>query len=166
MKINNTVYQALIQEAIRVCTLLGEKVPEDISFKLGSRYRSAGVVKKDKNEIQISQRLAEYATHEEVVNTIIHEIFHILAPNDVHAGRWKQLAKKFNMRTDLVKIYGKIKRLGEILPEEYQKKHAHYKIKCTECNNFSYRLRKSKVISNPSMFRCRRCGASLEIEIV
>ena len=106
--------------------------------------------------IEISKSLL-ICSETEIAETIAHEVLHTCPGCRNHQTLWKLYAKRMN------ELFGyNISRIGSypIFPEK-EAKAAKYTLKCKKCGTLITRTRLSKVIKNPSRYRCR-CGGSLE----
>lgn len=96
---------------------------------------------------------------QEVKEVIFHELLHTCPGCLNHGVRWKQLAGRVN------EAYGChiTTTAGENHDGINQDRIPYrYKIRCTKCGRETFRLRRSKVIDHPELYRCR-CGGILEI---
>lgn len=110
--------------------------------------------------IEISKALIE-APEESIKEVLAHEILHTTPGGDNHTGLWKKYASMMNQS------YGyHIKRtiapeaLGVSLARE--KPPAKYLIICKKCGIVQERSRVSRVIKQPSLYRCK-CGGALKV---
>lgn len=65
------------------------------TFKWNNRRQAYGVCSYIKKEIQLSKILTVVCTHDQVENTILHEIAHAIAGSDAgHGYRWQKIARQ------------------------------------------------------------------------
>lgn len=122
----------------------------------------------------LNQPYANMATHEEIMNTLVHEIAHS-APNCMnHKGPWKAVAQKIYLYNGM-----KIQRLASIEGNEtvsqyvadrkqlkYSTPHTYYEMHCNGCNSKMRTYeRKTKAVEKimrlkeNSGYFCRKCGS-------
>ncbi len=111
--------------------------------------------------IEISKALLEAPT-QSIKEVLAHEVLHTTPDGDKHTGIWKKYAAIMNQS------YGyHIKRtlspeaLGVNLSKV--KAPAKYLIICKKCGMVQERSRVSRVIKQPSLYRCK-CGGKLKIQ--
>lgn len=162
MRLDDIKLLELSTEAIEIVEeVLNVDVPR-IRFSLYDAKSHFGVAKIRSQEVQISRYVANFHTEEACVNTLIHEILHIVNPREGHTGRWLSHAKTFN-RSKFASTYGDITRAYK--PSESQEierqKDVKYEIKCTVCGKIISRKKMSNLVKHPSHYRCK-CGGRLE----
>lgn len=106
-------------------------------------------------QLEISIMLKEWES-QKLKEVIIHEVLHTCKGCLNHGALWKELAAEVN------KAYGySIKRTAE--PQNPENVY-RYRIRCSSCGNTSYRIKKSKIVQKPEIYRCARCGGALEVD--
>lgn len=159
--------EKLMLEAINELKQIGIEPAESIKgIKVNSRAkRRLGCCKKvlDQGKIQYEIEIAkmmEVMTDRQIKEVIHHELLHTCKGCMNHGQKWKSLAAKVN------KNYGyHIETTAKILGNEEQKeKRFKYEIRCTKCGNTGYRMKKSKVVSQPENYRCSKCGGKLAVK--
>ena len=111
---------------------------------------SAGTCNNDLKAIKISKNVAKIRGYEHVMNTLIHEILHICAPDCYHDGLWLELATIFN-NSDVTETYRyNYGRITSTYTKTYEQLHNHkYKILCTYCDEvIAYYHRKCKAVKD------------------
>lgn len=103
--------------------------------------------------IEISSSLAE-KDDRAVKEVILHELLHTCPDCLNHGKTWKSLAQRVN------RVYGfnitATARAEDCGPPAYR-----YMIVCRKCGRKIYRMRKSRVVTEPKAYRCS-CGGRLE----
>ena len=95
--------------------------------------------------------------------TIIHELLHSCKGCMNHGKNWKYLAEKVN------KAYNyNIKRCSSADDKGVQEETrpisdnpVNYIIKCNQCGHIYTRIRMSRAVQHPELYRCGRCGGTL-----
>ncbi len=104
-------------------------------------------------------------------DTILHELLHTVSGCMNHGEKWKRLAemvnKKYGMhisRTNSAEDKGVTYRRDPYWHYEvtYRVNNNVYLIKCQCCGHTYKRMKKSKVVQHPELFRCGRCNGKLE----
>lgn len=110
-------------------------------------------------EIEISTML-EDETDRQIKEIIHHELLHTCKGCLNHGQKWKSQAARVNQ------IFGyHIKTTAEITDsEDIEEKQYKYVIKCSECGNTGYRMKKSRVVKQPENYRCSKCGGQLSVK--
>ena len=149
----------LSEEAMAIVELsLGRTIDFDINFIVSNSKRIGGTAYRTKNEIRISKYVMQYHDENKCMNTLIHEILHLLSKDKGHKGDWKRLATMFN-NTKYANLYGMIKRT--YTPTEEQHESAKYLVTCIKCERKIHRHKFVKIVSNPENFRCK-CGGGFK----
>lgn len=108
--------------------------------------------------IEISTVL-EQETDQMIKEIIIHELLHTCKGCFNHGKEWKRKAAEVN------RMYGyKIKTYAEPKQQDIENKTEpgyKYIIECKGCGTIGYRKKKSKLIQNPQLYRCGKCGGRL-----
>ena len=107
---------------------------DDWTFKLNNAKRCFGTCNYKNKTIYISRIIAKLNSEDEVKDTILHEIAHILAGKQGHNHIWKEQCLKIgaNPKRDCGKEI--------ILPR------GKYEAVCKKCSTIYKRFRKSKVL--------------------
>lgn len=113
-------------------------------------------------EIEISRHL-ESMDDRFIKEVIAHELLHSCRGCMNHGSQWKELAAKMNS------AYGyHIKRTIECGKENGDsgapdRRKYRYCIQCKKCGNTTYRMRKSRVVTDVVHYRCAVCGGRLKV---
>ena len=113
--------------------------------------------------IQISAVLLDECNDEiGLKNTIIHELLHSCDGCMNHGASWKRLAEKVNS-----KLGYNIKRCSSASEKGVVEDHRldnrrQYVIVCEKCGLTYTRQRACRLVENPELFRCGRCGGKLK----
>lgn len=132
---------------------------KDVPIKINYRAkRMYGCCRKidEKFVIEISDFLFEHL-HQEIKNTIAHELIHTCYGCFNHGKRFKYYCDKLNTIGYNVTTTYKGNEINQI------KDNAKYVVVCEKCNIKIYRMKKSKLITNPELYRCSKCRGKLEI---
>ena len=89
------------------------------------------------------------------MNTIAHELIHTCYGCFNHGKRFKYYCDKINLLGYNVTTTYKGKEVTQIQNE------AKYRVMCENCKTKMYRMKKSKLITNPQLYRCSRCKGKL-----
>lgn len=115
-------------------------------------------------EIQLSDVLLDdNADDFPAVETMIHEILHLLTPHENHGGEWKRYAGQITRKTEFEITTcgdeGRFEKYG-VKPLS-SKKEPKYIIKCTNCGHqWSYQ-RMTRAVQYVDRCTCGGCGAKL-----
>lgn len=113
--------------------------------------------------IEISKALSA-APEESIKEVLAHEVLHTTPGGYKHTGNWKNYAKLMNKGFGYqIKRTNSPESLGVTLAKE--RPAAKYLIVCQNCGLTMERARKSKVIKQPSLYRCK-CGGRLKVSVV
>lgn len=100
------------------------------------------------------------ANEQEIKNVVAHEVLHTCSGCYNHGKLWKAYATKLN------NIYGynitsttTYEKVGIQKPEK--KETYRYKITCQKCGKEFYRMKKSKLVTDTTRYRCG-CGGKLK----
>lgn len=109
-------------------------------------------------EIEISAMLKE-KDDRQIKEIIHHELLHTCKGCLNHGQEWKALAAKVN------DTYGYcIKTTADFSDSPGRKEEQYrYEIRCAQCGNTGYRMKKSKVVTHPENYRCSKCGGPLTV---
>lgn len=135
---------------------LSTKYLEKNGNKIFIRY-----AKYKKHKIEISAWVMEL--NEEIIkNTIIHELIHCLPMCNNHGKVFKEYAKYINNQLGYdIKTTGNKKEDYKKSNKKYiEEKQYKYIIKCKDCGELYYRMRKPK---NLQRYRCSLCNGKLII---
>lgn len=169
----NKLLDEVITQAKALGIPLSSQINEDVvvNQRAKSRFGCCKRIKASRGKsiegmhyiIEISKALSESSIGS-IKEVLAHEVLHTAPEGYNHTGNWKKYAGQMN------KEYGyNIKRtnspdaLGVELPGE--KPPAKYLIVCEKCGNTQERIRSSKVIKKPSLYRCK-CGGRLKVQVV
>lgn len=144
---------------------------EDLGIKPSKKIYSIKINTRAKKRLGCCKKVAinmipgfclEIASHlmdgdeDKIKQVIIHEILHTCKGCFNHGEKWKQYAEKVN------KAYGYC--ISRTADYDASEEVYRYAIVCKNCGNVIYRIRKSKVISNPDDYRCGKCKGLLEVK--
>ena len=160
MNLTQSKLLSMANEAEKIVSAtLNKEVPK-IKYELSNTKNIGGTANKRKSLIQVSKYVASHRDENETMNTLIHEILHIIADHkDGHTGKWKLYANKFN-RTEMAKKYGNITRC--YTPTESQKQEYKFVLKCKGCRDEIGRHRNSDFVKNYHDYSCIKCGGKFE----
>lgn len=103
--------------------------------------------------IEISDKMLE-KRDVEIKEVIIHELLHTCEGCMNHGSKWKAEVNKVN------KCYGyNITTTSKLNSEQII--NGSYLIKCNKCGQENIRIRKTKIVMHPEMYRCGKCGGEL-----
>ena len=167
----NRIFKEVKAEAIAIDIPVSKYIDENIvinrrakgRFGCCRRLRKSGGI--TPHTIEISVKLIE-APERSLRSTLAHEILHTCEGCHDHHVVWKTYAERMN------KAYGyNIKRTST--PEELgilekdkagkisEAPKAKYVLICTKCNAKIERIRETKVVKYPQLYRCK-CGGMLK----
>ena len=110
--------------------------------------------------IEISTVL-EQEDDQTVKEIIIHELLHTCKGCFNHGREWKAKAEVVNSKYGYkIKTYADPKQLDIALEIESKPR---YEVKCISCGTIGYRKKKCRLVKNPHLYRCSKCGGSLVI---
>lgn len=110
--------------------------------------------------IEISKTISE-GPRESIKAVLAHEILHTIPGGDNHTGVWKKYASSMNQNYGYhIQRTNSPESLGVSLSRE--KPIAKYLIICKACGMVQERSRVSRVIKQPSLYRCK-CGGKLKV---
>ena len=151
------------EEAKNIMLSLGyDSVRLECTVKLNNRLRRVlGRCFYNEKLIEIQGEYFCHATDEAIMNTLLHELAHLInIHNDRHGYYWQQIAKHI---TDNTKY--KITTHSEDYKLEYRKNLAGYEtFKCVDCGKeFSVKMTKKKTIDNLELnYHCGKCKGRLK----
>jgi len=157
-------------EALNDLKKLQIKVPADaITLSINKRAkRRLGCCKHNRRilplryEIEISEVCSDLSDFE-LRNIVMHELVHTCPGCMNHCKQWKELIRKINAAFGYnITTTADYKRLG--LDDAVAKPIYNYKVTCVNCGQSLYRMKRSKLISNPGLYRCSHCGGRLEVK--
>ena len=154
----------LMQEFSKACYQLetaGIKIGTVTKVSINTRATNRWgrcVTRNGKSEIEISDLLFQ-STNDGLIQTIIHELLHTIAPKDHHGGQWAVNADKMN------RLYGYRIKNGDSfadvgVEENIREERAKYKIVCDKCGHVFTYQRAGKVVQHPEFYKCG-CGGKL-----
>lgn len=108
--------------------------------------------KQEQSRIEISTRLLnDEVSHDDLVQTMIHELLHSLHDCQCHTGQWKIYADEITRNTKY-----KITRLSKIEGATKERDYK-YMFVCEDCCQVIKRTRKSKFTEHPENYCCGKC---------
>lgn len=123
-----------------------------------------------KNSIPYEINISRFMLDESVLkndlylkNTIIHELLHALAPKAGHKGEWKRLARQVNLGSNGKYNIQRCNSLSEMGIKETAIAKPKYTLKCKECGNEYYHMRRCRSVNHPELWRCGKCKGHLEL---
>ena len=159
MKDYNTIYEECRTQLKRI----GIETQDDIKLVVNSRAKSRWgmcIMRGHDITIEVSSRLLDDNVPDiSLKNVMIHELLHSITPGMHHGYSWKVLAEMVN------RLYPEYNIKRSASAEEYgikEESNKEWVAECKSCGNQIHRQRFSKVIANPSRYRCR-CGGKLEL---
>ncbi len=117
----------------------------------------------DTFEISISSLLLQDGIDDQLAkNVIAHELLHTVKGCFAHKGKWKMLAEKINssMPNYSIRVRDDFSEINVPIKNKTPK----YIIKCSKCDFYCLRYKRSKVIEKPEHYRCPKCNGKLIIE--
>ena len=165
--LNYSVLQKMVITAELIVKDISGMLVPNIDYSIGTMKNEAGKAHSTDKIIVLSEVVLNLLGEKQAMNTLIHEIFHVIAPNSGHKGNWKRLADRFNS-SQYSTEYGNITRSvvqNDILREE-RIKNAKYIIECTACGERIHRQQLSKLIKYPEKFqhKCKDKGVFKRIK--
>lgn len=123
--------------------------------------------KRINNKCYYAIYLSEYALEDEelIRNTIAHELVHTCPHCKNHGKYFKQYGAMvktklgYNIQTKAGEKEAKKSGIKDAITAK-----AKYYIKCCDCGQGFYRMKRSKVVAYPSEYRCGRCGGHLKVK--
>ena len=107
--LNYSVLEKMIITAENIVReVSGLSIPR-INYEIGTMKNQAGKAIIELNKVILSKVVLSHMGEKKAMNTLIHEIFHILTPTHGHTRNWKCLAMRFNC-SQYVTEYGEIVR--------------------------------------------------------
>lgn len=149
---------------------LGINAPKDrISLSINQRAkRRLGCCKLNRSDIRqkyaieislVCSNLNDF----ELKNIVMHELIHTLPGCMNHGAKWKDISRRVNAaygyNITTTADYSKIGLDGAVSEPIY-----NYKVTCESCGQSLYRIKRSKIVRNPGMYRCSKCGGFLRVE--
>ena len=135
-------------------------VDDDWSFKYDNAKRRAGLCNGRKKIISISRHFTKLNTDEEIMNTILHEVAHALAPEREHHGyRWRKVFKEL-----LIKYKQPVKVSRCYDHNKVKMPKGKYALECIKCDQSWQRhkkvwwLNKTDDKGHIKNVFCPRCG--------
>ena len=164
---NNRV-QGVFSEAVYELSQIGIYPAGEITqvkINTRSRKRLGACRKTDKRPapqyiIEISAICSEL-DDKRLKEIIIHELLHTGYGCMNHGKKWKACAEK--VRRELGYMITATVDYGKIGLQETMNDSYRYKVKCEACGQQMLRIRKSKVIVHPELYRCAKCGGKLNV---
>lgn len=132
---------------------------KDVPIKINQRAKKmCGCCRKINGNfvIEISDFLFSYS-HQEIKNTIAHELIHTCYGCFNHGKRFKYYCGKINKTEYNVTTTYKGNEINLALTE------AKYVVECENCNIKIYRMKKTKLITNTDLYRCSKCRGKLKV---
>lgn len=138
----------------------GRTCPTDpqITFKINHTKNIAGRANKNKLTVELSDVVAKYRSELDTMNTLVHEILHIVSKERGHKGDWKYLASLFN-KSHYAKEFGEVTRTYKA--NEEQLEAYKYIVECESCHHKYHRQKLTKVVTHPERYTCGVCGGKL-----
>lgn len=165
-KMDKLKLNEMYNESIRIWgEVIGKQVKTRYKLVISDTKRKYGVCKHRLHEIHLSEYALSAMPPEKTMNTLLHEVLHMIFPGEGHKGNWLKYSNKFN-KTNYSKLYGEIKRTTEHSEElkEKIKQDSKYLIVCTNknCGIEFHRLKESKLVTHTEKYHCGTCGSKLE----
>lgn len=115
----------------------------------------------DTNVIEISERiLGDNVPDDMVLTVMVHEILHATYGCHNHGKTWQNRAQQVMNKYPELKIR-RCNSSQEFGIEPYVPPKRIYAVQCPSCHTTWRRARKTKLISMPHKFTCRRCNEKL-----
>ncbi len=114
--------------------------------------RRLGMANYRTNSIEVSFKIFEtHPTSENLIDTIRHEIAHLLAPGDGHGAEWKRQCKLIGCRDEQYAQYEEVKVLHESMTRTFE-------LTCTSCGEVIAHMTRKRRPSDSWMSRHRHAG--------
>lgn len=157
---NKLIYLYSLYEAVKAdMDKLNIPYTKNVPIKINTRAkRMHGCCRKVNGQfvIEISDFLFNYSKNE-IMNTIAHEMIHTCYGCFNHGKRFKYYCDKINSLGYNVTTTYKGEEVNQVQNE------AKYMIMCENCKTKVYRMKKSKIITNSSAYRCSKCKGKLKV---
>ncbi len=115
---------------------LGEKLKDNITYKVNYRAKRRFGQCVNKIDINISSWLLEVGVDKDIKNTIIHEILHTFEDTTGHDRKWRYYANMVNNKLgyhiDRCNSIDKVYINANVVPPK-QEIHYKYKVTCDKC---------------------------------
>ena len=144
-----------------------------VSSRAKSRYGQCYMRSKSKCVIDISKFLLDESitpNEDALKNTIIHELLHALYPNDGHKGRWKNMADHITKASNgkyIIKRCTSYQEKGidieKLIVQHPKRSMPKYNIKCTNCGASYLRIKRTKIVKRPDLYKCGVCNGDLKV---
>jgi predicted metal-dependent hydrolase len=148
--------QQVLDAGIQYGDLRGNIVVNKRAQKFWGRCntRTNPKTKESYSYIEVAYNLL-YASDEEIMNTIIHEILHSCEGCQNHGDIWKKYANIMN------KKYGyNVKRATSSEEKgltELTYQNAKYLLQCDKCGTIIYKSKMCRIVAHPEYFCCSKC---------
>lgn len=159
-----------LKKVINECKALNipvsKKIDRNIAVNRRAKSRFASC-KKNKTysgeifTIEVSEALL--AAEDNIIKEILtHEVLHTCPGCYNHGIKWKTFAEKLNQYYGYnIKTTASYEEIGLHKPDV--KRKIKYIITCQKCGNQLFRQKKSKLVTQPNLYRCK-CGGKLICE--
>lgn len=161
MKSLQTVFSVAYDEITKAgITTLPPKTSISLKYSRGRKtLGSCSKLSSGRYQISISKYIT--TSYKAVKITMIHEILHTAKDCMNHGATWQRHADKVN------RTYGysisRVANMEELGLAQMTRSAFKYKITCCQCSTAFYRIRESKLIQYPYLYRCGKCGGDLTV---
>lgn len=146
----------VIQEARQLHIPISHQIQPHVVLNSRAKMRFGRCIKQGSiYVIELSTELTEIWAMKQ---TLAHEILHTCFGCHNHGNRWKRYAELMNS------AYGyQIHRVDPPLVLGAKHPPVRYRLRCTSCGAEICRMKRSKLVEHPDLYRCR-CGGKLVLE--
>lgn len=133
-------------------------------FDFDRASRRFGSCNWTKRQITLSWKLTALNDHDQVRETILHEIAHALAPGDGHGNKWRSACAKLGIEPN--RCY------TDVEVKSPSRATSRYEIGCVRCDWWSPRFRRPtrmlvcRMCRNSAIIRERSTGRSFQMRVV
>lgn len=114
-------------------------------------------------DINISEALLKDEIDDQIaLNTIMHELLHTVKGCFKHTGKWKVYAEYINSNLPRYNINRVATESETALIKDRKQPVYKYILRCTKCGQEIKRQKETKVVTNYKIYRCGKCGGTLE----
>lgn len=157
----NTLYNEVYNEACKQGYEISK--PKLYIFKSTVYYglcRTRKVSEGYRNVIGINDKYL-HNEQADVVNTLVHEFAHAIAPGEHHNHRWEYIGNKIGKRfnTTVHRLSNSEQSGVNIQKEKIEYKYA---TRCKKCGHEYHNQRLCRSVEHPELFRCGYCHGELE----
>lgn len=149
----------------KLSPVMKERIPIEKVFTSKARSRHACVNRTD-HSLNISEHMFTEATHEELVNTLLHEMCHMFKKaGHGHGEMWRYYAAIASAVSGLE--ITRCNNIGSYSEERAERrreliKKSGLRFRCLDCGTIIERTRRSNFTEHYDRYTCGRCGGHFE----